>query len=312
MWEVTMDTAPSAPGQEPRGRVTPGDEESGAAASPWDAVLSEPNEPWTPIEVDPEVPHPIRMWDYMIGGKDNYESDRVAVRHLAAAWPDVMVNARAAEAFAHRASSWIADGHGLDQFLQLGTAIPIMNSMDGYVREQVPDATFVYVTDDPITAAHARAVLTARAPGHALHVMRGEFRDPAPVLSHPWLRAKIDFSRPLGVLLFGMLDYTRSDTRLRRALETIMDALVPGSLIAVMQYLDFPDPEVAELVHALLGNNLAEFTTRSPERIERLLRGYEFVAPGLVRLTDWHPDGDGPGSDMHDRCHILGGVISKT
>lgn len=307
-----MATAPSAPAPGPGRRVSASGEGSAAdAASPWDAVLGEVNEPWTPMEVDPDVPHPIRMWDYMIGGKDNYESDRAAVRHLVSVWPDVMVNSRAAEAFAHRASSWIADGHGLDQFLQLGTAIPIMNSMDGYVREQVPDATFVYVTDDPITAAHARAVLTARAPSRRLHVMRGEFRDPERVLTHPWLHGKIDFGRPIGVLLFGMLDYTRDDKRLRHALQTIMEVLVPGSLIAVMHYLDFPDAEVGELVQSMLGENLAEFTPRPPERIERLLAGYEFLDPGLVRLTDWHPDGDGPGADMHERCHIVGGVIVK-
>lgn len=307
-----MATAPSAPAPGPRGRVPASAGESNAAASPWDAVLGEPEDlPWTPMEVDPDVPHPIRMWDYMIGGKDNYESDRAAVRHLVSVWPDVMVNSRAAEAFAHRASSWIADGHGLDQFLQLGTAIPIMNSMDGYVREQVPDAGFVYVTDDPITAAHARAVLTARAPSRSLHVMRGEFREPERVLTHPWLHGKIDFGRPIGVLLFGMLDYTRDDKRLRHALQTVMAALVPGSLIAVMHYLDFPDPSVGDLVQAMLGENLAEFTPRPRERIDQLLAGYEFLDPGLVRLTDWHPDGDGPGADMHERCHIVGGVIVK-
>jgi hypothetical protein len=311
MWEVTMATAPSAPDPGPRGRAARADEPIAQADSPWDAVLGAPNESWSAAQVDPEVPHPIRMWDYMIGGKDNYESDRAAVRHVAAVWPDVMLNARAAEAFAHRATSWIAHGHGLDQYLQMGTAIPIMNSMDRFVREQVPEATFVYVTDDPITAAHARAVLAARAPSRTLHVLRGQFRDPAAVLAHPWLRAKLDLDRPLGVLLLGMLDYTRDDTRLREALATLLDALAPGSLVAVMQYLDFPDPVVGDLVQSLLGDNLAEFTPRSAERIARVLDAWEFVPPGLVRLTSWRPDGDGPGEDMQERCHILGGVIIK-
>jgi hypothetical protein len=311
MWEVTMTPAPSAPAPGPPGRATGAGGPSDPDFSPWDAVLGAPDEPWSPAQVDPDIPHPIRMWDYMIGGKDNYESDREAVRHLLAIWPDVMVNARAAESFAHRASSWIADGHGLDQYLQMGTAIPIMNSMDGYVREQMPEATFVYVTDDPVTAAHARAVLTARAPNRSLHVMRGEFRDPERVLAHPWLREKLDLGRPLGVLLFGMLDYTRDDARLRHALRTVLDALAPGSLIAVMQYLDFSDELLGELVQSLLGRNLAEFTPRTRERIDRLLDGFEFLPPGLVRLTDWRPDGDGPGAELQERCQIVGGVIVK-
>ncbi|HET9168300.1 MAG TPA: SAM-dependent methyltransferase [Actinospica sp.] len=273
----------------------------------WDLVLGEPAPPAP--ELDPEVPHPIRMWDYMIGGKDNYESDRAAVRHLLGVWPDVMLIARAAEAFAHRASAWIARGHGLRQFLQMGTSIPIMNSFDGIVRDEVPDARFVYVTDDPITAAHARAVLAARAPSNMLHVLRAQFRDPAPILAHEWMRDRLDYSEPMGVLLLGMLDYTRDDARLRRALEEIMDVLAPGSLVLVLQYLDFPEPRVGEIVQSLLGENKAEFTPRSMERIEALVEGYEFLPPGLVRITAWHPDGKGPGSDLEERCHIVGGVI---
>lgn len=279
-------------------------------AAAWDSVLGTAARP-EPAELDPEVPHPIRMWDYMIGGKDNYESDRAAVRQLQQIWPDVMIIARAAEAFAQRASAWIAHGHGLDQFLQLGTAIPIMNSFDATVRGQVPDAGFVYVTDDPITAAHARAVLAARAPSNRLHVLRAEFRDPGPVLEHPWLRERLDFDRPMGVLLLGMLDYTRDDARLRRALEQIMAVLAPSSLVVVLQYLDFPDPRVGEIVQSMLGDNRAEFTPRSPERIRALVDGYDFVPPGLVRITSWHPDGKGPGRDLEDRCHIVGGVIVK-
>jgi len=275
----------------------------------WDLVLGEPAP--APPELDPEVPHPIRMWDYMIGGKDNYESDRAAVHHLMNIAPDVMVIARAAEAFAHRASAWIAHGHGLTQFLQMGTAIPIMNSFDGIVRDQVPDSRFVYVTDDPITATHARAVLAARAPSNRLHVLRAEFRDPEPILAYPWLRDRLDFTAPMGVLLLGMLDYTRDDARLNRALEQIMAALAPGSLVVVLQYLEFPEPDVGEIVQSLLGENKAEFTPRSQEDVDALMGRYEFLPPGLVRITSWHPDGQGPGPDMEERCHIVGGVMVK-
>jgi hypothetical protein len=275
----------------------------------WDLVLGAPAPPAP--ELDPEVPHPIRMWDYMIGGKDNYESDRAAVRHLLGVWPDVMLIARAAEAFAHRASAWIARGHGLRQFVQMGTTIPILNSFDAIVRDQVADARFVYVTDDPISAAHARAVLAARAPSNLLHVLRAQFRDPGTILAHPWMRERLDFSEPMGVLLLGMLDYTQDDERLRRALQEIMAALAPGSLVLVLHYLDFPAPRVGEIVQSLLGDNKAEFTPRSMEKIEELVADYEFLPPGLVRITSWHPDGKGPGKDMEERCHIVGGVMLK-
>jgi S-adenosyl methyltransferase len=302
-----MGSTPSAPRPAPAGGRAA--RKTFATGTDWDLVLGAP--PPSPPEVDPEVPHPIRMWDYMIGGKDNYESDRSAVRHLMTIAPDVMLIARAAEAFAQRASAWIARGRGLAQFLQMGTAIPIMNSFDGIVRDEVPDARFVYVTDDPISAAHARAVLAARAPLEQLHVLRGQFRDPEPILEHEWLRERLDFAEPVGVLLLGMLDYTRDDERLRHALELIMDTLAPGSLVVVLQYLDFPDPRVGEIVQAMLGDNKAEFTPRSMRRIEALVDGYEFLPPGLVRITSWHPDGTGPGADLEERCHIVGGVIIK-
>ncbi len=141
------------------------DEESGDDR--WVSVVGQR---WQPPEIDPHVPHPVRMWDYMIGGKDHYDADRIAVDYLATLWPDVFLSARAAEAYAERAAAWIADGTGLTQFLQLGCAIPLKTPLDGVVHDRAPGAPYVYVTDDPITAAHARAVLTARArgPGHEL------------------------------------------------------------------------------------------------------------------------------------------------
>jgi hypothetical protein len=142
-------------------------------------------------------------------------------------------------------------------------------------------------------------------------VLRAQFRDPAAILAHPWMRERLDFSQPMGVLLLGMLDYTRDDERLRRALEEIMAALAPGSLVLVLHYLDFPEPHVGEIVQSLLGDNKAEFTPRPIEKIEDLMAGYEFLPPGLVRITAWHPDGKGPGKDMEERCHIVGGVIVK-
>lgn len=303
---MTSSARPASAGRtrEPRERSA-----AARSAATWDLVLGAPAPPAP--ELDPDVPHPIRMWDYMIGGKDNYESDRAAVRHLLTVWPDVMLIARAAEAFAHRASAWIARGHGLRQFLQMGTAIPIMNSFDAIVRDEVPDARFVYVTDDPITAAHARAVLAARAPSNLLHVLRAQFRDPGPILAHPWLRERLDFSEPVGVLLLGMLDYTRDDARLKAALDEIMAALAPGSLVLVLHYLEFPVAAVGEIVQSVLGDNKAEFTPRPLEKIEQMLAAHEFLPPGLVRITAWHPDGVGPGQDMEERCHIVGGVMVK-
>jgi len=277
-----------------------------SGGSPWVSIVGQR---WQPPEIDLDVPHPVRMWDYMIGGKDHYESDRVAVDYLATLWPNIFLSARAAEAYAERAAAWIADGTGLTQFLQLGCAIPLKTPLDGVVHARVPEAPYVYVTDDPITAAHARAVLTARTRG-PLHIELGEFRDPAPILAAPSLRELLDFSRPVGVLLIGALDYTSSTPRVRRALLDLMAALAPGSLVVTLHHLEFP-PEIGRAVLGAMGQNPAQFTPRSETEVAALFEGFEFLPPGLVRATEWMPDGSGPGHDLAERCDKLGGVLVK-
>jgi hypothetical protein len=280
--------------------------EAESSSDPWVSVVGQR---WKPPEIDPDLPHPVRMWDYMIGGKDHYESDRAAVEYLATLWPNIFLSARAAEAYAERAAAFISEGQGLTQFLQLGCAIPLKTPLDGIVHDHVPGAPYVYVTDDPITAAHARAVLMARARG-PMHIEMGEFRDPAPILAAPRLRALLDFSKPMGVMLIGMLDYTFSAARVRRALLDVMAALAPGSLVVTLHHLEFP-PDVGRAVLGAMGENPAQFTPRSEEEVAALLEGFEFVPPGLVRATDWKPDGGGPGHELAERCDKLAAVMIK-
>jgi S-adenosyl methyltransferase len=273
---------------------------------PWVSVVGQQ---WEPPVIDIDVPHPVRMWDYMIGGKDHYLSDRAAVDYLATLWPNIFLSARAAEAYAERAAAWIADGRGVTQFLQLGCAIPLKTPLDGIVHDRAPGSPYVYVTDDPITAVHARAVLTARSRG-PMHVELGEFRDPAPIMASPRLRELLDFSRPMGVLLVGMVDYTLSTERVRQAIVDIMEALAPGSLVVILHHLEFP-PEIGRAVLGAMGDNPAQFRPRSEQDVAALFEGFEFLPPGLVRATEWMPDGNGPGHDLAERCDKMGGVLIK-
>ena len=273
---------------------------------PWVSVVGQQ---WQPPEIDVSVPHPVRMWDYMIGGKDHYLSDRAAVDYLATLWPNIFLSARAAEAYAERAAAWLAGGQGMTQFLQLGCAIPLKTPLDGIVHDHAPEAPYVYVTDDPITAGHARAVLTARSRG-PMHVELGEWRDPAPILASPRLRELLDFSRPVGVMLVGSVDYTLSTERARQAVVDIMEALAPGSLVVVLHHLEFP-PEIGRAVLGAMGDNPAQFRPRSEQEVAALFEDFEFVPPGLVRATEWMPDGGGPGHDLTERCDKMGGVLIK-
>lgn len=280
------------------------------ALPPWDLSLGRG---WQPPDPPAEMPHPLRMWDYMVGGKDNFQADRDAAELAMRYAPNVLLAARAGEAFIVRALQWIAEPeHGLDQFLHFGCYIPKLSSpsVTGLAQASRPGSRFVFVTDDQVSAAHARAVLAARARGLGeVHALWAEFRDPGPVLANPWLRARLDLSRPVGLILLGMMDFIADEDRLARALAELRAALAPGSLVVMLHLLEGSDPGNTEraLKESLSGNPF-QYTPRPLETVRGLLSDFEFVEPGFVRCTAWRPDGTGPGPELEDRCAVAGGV----
>jgi hypothetical protein len=282
----------------------------GGSLPPWDLSLGRG---WQPPDPPDEMPHPLRMWDYMVGGKDNFQVDRDAAELAMRYAPNVVLAARAGEAFIVRALHWIAEPeHGLDQFLHLGCYIPKLSSpsVTGLARASRPGSRFVFVTDDQVSAAHARAVLAARARGFGeVHALWAEFRDPGTVLANPWLHARLDLSRPVGLMLLGMMDFIADEDRLARALAELKGTLAPGSLVVMLHLLEGSDPTGTEraLKESLAGNPF-QYTPRPLEAVRGLLSDFEFVEPGFVRCTAWRPDGTGPGLELEDRCAVAGGV----
>jgi hypothetical protein len=275
--------------------------------TPWDQELASN---WEPPQIDTSVPHPNRMFNYLIGGKDHFKADRDAADALIKARPDTVITVRAAEAFTRRSVRKLAEA-GIRQFLQMGAAITIANSNDQAAGESAPDTrTFVYVADDPISLAHARALLVGR-PGPPVTVIGGNFREPQDILSRPGLITKIDFDQPVGLLLFGMLDYIAADRRARRALDYLMQRVVPGSMAALFHVIEVESEEVNNALDKTLAQDQIELTPRTAQHVKELLAGYEFIDPGLVPITDWHPDGTGPGPELAERTAAIGGVIIK-
>ena len=275
---------------------------------------------WDPPEIDPTVPHPFRMYNYLIGGKDHYQADRDAVAVLLRARPDSVITARAVEAFSRRVIRYMV-GAGITQFLQLGTAISVANSHDRIAQTVDPNCRFVYVADDPITLAHARALLVGR-PGSDVTVVAGDFRSTRCVLADENVTEHLELDRPLGVLLFGMLDYIREPEAATTALGTMIDWVPPGSMIALQHVQEVGMAEIDEAVYLLSAQEKLGLTPRSKEQIHAIVDDFSelLLEPGLVQLPLWRrPDAppedpdwdDGPGPEMAERAATLGGVLYK-
>jgi S-adenosyl methyltransferase len=275
---------------------------------------------WDPPEIDPTVPHPFRMYNYLIGGKDNYQADRDAVAVLLKARPDAVISARAVEAFSRRVVRYLA-GAGITQFLQLGTAITVANSHDQIAQDVDPTCRFVYVADDPITLAHARALLVGR-PGSDVTVVAGDFRTPRWMLTDPKVVGHLELDRPVGVLLFGMIDYIRDPEDAKLALATLIDWLPPGSMVAFQHVQEVGVAEIDEGVHLLSAQEKLGLTPRSEEQVAEILTDFAdmLIEPGLVQLPLWRREDappedetwdDGPGPEMAERAATLGGVLHK-
>jgi hypothetical protein len=276
---------------------------------------------WDPPEIDPTVPHPFRMYNYLIGGKDNYQADRDAVEVLLKARPDAVISARSVEAFSRRVVRYLV-GKGITQFLQLGTAITVANSHDQIAHDVDPTCRFVYVADDPITLAHARALLVGR-PGSDVTVVAGDFRTPRCVLADAKVVAHLDLDKPVGVLLFGMIDYIRDPEDAKNALAVLFEWLPDGSMVAFQHVQEVGVPEIDEGVHLLSAQERLGLTPRTEAQVEEILTDFAhmLIEPGLVQLPLWRREDappeedptwdDGPGPDMAERAATLGGVLRK-
>jgi SAM-dependent methyltransferase len=239
--------------------------------------------------LDPTVPNVARMYDYMLGGKDNYASDRAAVAKLTEMAPAVPMFARLNRAFLYRAVRFAAS-QGISQFLDIGSGLPTQESLHEVVRTVNPDARAVYVDNDPVVAAHSRALL-GRTPGVAFVV--GDIRDPASLLANPEVTGLIDFSQPVCVLLLAILHFVTDAENPASLVATIRDALAPGSyLIMSHGTAHGAPPQVAGRAgeaSRVYDNATSRIAYRNPDEVSRFLGGFTLVEPGLVHISQWRP-----------------------
>lgn len=249
---------------------------------------------WTPQEIDVTVPSTARMYDYYLGGKDNYPADRAAAEKAIELYPPTREIALANRRFLVTSVRMLAE-RGIDQFLDLGSGIPTSPNVHEVAREVVPDARVVYVDNDPIALAHTRAL---RATSEGLLGVGHDVRSPADILADPDVRATIDFSRPVGLLMYEVLHFVKDAEDPAGIVAAFRDAVVPGSHIALSAGCTEGAPQ--EMIDAFLPvyeGASAPLILRPKEQIAQWFAGFELIDPGLVSLFRWldEPEPEIPG-----------------
>lgn len=239
-------------------------------------------------QFDISVAHPARMYDYYLGGKTHFAADRAAANNVLEILPEGRDMAIANRGFLGRAVRFLADA-GIDQFLDIGTGIPSPGSTSEVVHPVNPDARVVYVDNDPIVVAHARALLRD---GRSVSVVHGDLREPGALLSAPGVKTALDWQRPMAVLLVAVLHFIRDAEQPERIVQVLKDAVPSGSYLVISHGTQDFNPERATAAVRGYDQATAPFVLRTRDQVEHLFDGLDMAEPGLVPVPFWRPDGD--------------------
>ena len=257
-------------------------------------------------DFDVTVAHPARVYDYWLGGKDNFGPDRKAAEEVIAVRPTIIRDIRANRAFLGRAVRFLAES-GIRQFLDLGTGLPTSPNVHEVAQAVAPGARIVYVDNDPIVLAHARALLVS-SPEGACAYLDADLRDTASVLAAAG--RTLDFSQPVAVLFVGVLHLVADDEDPHGLVAATMAATVPGSYLALTQPASDIDAEkVAAGASRYNAQVKTPQTRRTREQTARFFEGLELLEPGVVQCHRWHPDPDATGLD--ENVSAWAGVARK-
>jgi SAM-dependent methyltransferase len=262
---------------------------------------------WEPGRIDTSVAHPARMYDYYLGGKDNYPVDRDAAEEVLAVLPEGRDMARANRAFLGRAVRFLA-AQGIRQFLDIGTGIPGPGNTGDVSREAAPDARVVYVDNDPIVLSHTQSLLAHHDPGHTT-VIEADLRKPDSILAHPDVHRVLDFERPVAVLMVAVLHFLRDVDDPAGAVELIKRAIPDGGYLVLSHGTGDFEPDRASFAVQGYNQASAPFVLRSRKQVAGFFDGLDLVDPGLVQIPWWRPDGEVP--EDSDKIWIYGGVGYK-
>jgi hypothetical protein len=237
--------------------------------------------------IDTTIPHSARVWNYWLGGKDNYQIDRDAGDDFAAKCPEIIPLATLSRQFLVRAVRYLVTEAGIRQFLDVGTGLPTMDNTHEVAQQAAPECRVVYVDNDPMVLAHARALLVNTTPQGVTAYVAADMHEPEQIVGDA--KNILNFTEPIGVLFMGVLGHVADYDEARSIVATVMGATPSGSHLTLWDGTDTSEDLVrANAEYAETGG--VPYIPRSPEQIDGYFEGLEKVEPGLVPVSRWRAE----------------------
>lgn len=268
------------------------------------------------FDLDLSKPHPARLYDYFLGGKTNYAVDREGAAKVIQEFPNIQLAARYNRSFMHRATRLVAEQHGIDQFLDIGTGIPTEPNLHQIAQRSLPGSRVVYVDHDRIVLAYARALLQSAEEGSTAYV-QADLREPARILAEA--RKLLDFDRPICLSLIAILHFLADEEEPFALVRQLLDELPPGSALMLSHGTEDFGTEMMRRTREIYAERGMVVALRSMAEGEAFFTGagFELVAPGAAPTCDWHPElepggmGQLPGMVTADDVGVWGAVGIK-
>jgi hypothetical protein len=243
------------------------------------------------VDLKTDVPHPARVYDYLLGGRDNFSADREAAAHITSVWPNLPISMRANRKFMTRVAHDLAAERGIRQFLDIGSGLPTSPNLHEVVQRVAPTSRVVYVDNDPIVLVHARTLLSGNPEGRTAY-LDADLREPDRILAAPQVAQTLDLSRPMAVCLIAIMHYIVDEQEAHDIIDRLVGPMPSGSALALSTATADTNPDEVGRGIAMYNARGITSKVRTRAEVENLFAGLRLVDPGVALVHRWHPDAE--------------------